>query len=569
MTDLEEKPKKKNSRSERRNRSRRRKQEIRKQKLQALHDAVLHSIPDQYIDLYPRARMMGRHFTVHIGPTNSGKTYDAVQALMKAESGVYLGPLRLLAYEQYENLNRKEVPCNLLTGEERYDTEGAKITASTIEMCDFSRTYDVAVIDEGQMVGDLERGGAWTAAILGLCAEEIHLCASENAEEILLKLIEECDDDYDVVYHERQTPLLVEDRSFRFPGSVQPGDALIVYSRRSVHAVAAELQRHKIPCSMIYGALPYDVRHEQARRFAEGETKVVVATDAIGMGLNMPIRRIVFLEMQKFDGFEKRDLRSDEIKQVAGRAGRYGIYEEGYVSSLGQRPFIRHGLKAKDKPVEKAVISFPESLLDIDASLLDLLKRWAEIPVHEGYMRENPQRAIRLTEIAGEWSKDKYFLYQCITIPFDEKDNRLLSLWREMVQLEAYGETLPFDEYIPYVPKRRQTADDLEKLTQSYARCDLLYSYADKFHHTEAIPDIMEAKRYLSTAIMHVLAKEKLRSRRCRMCGREIPWNYPHAVCERCMSYRRWRRNWEKDLDNDYLPAEAYDTLEDPDEETR
>ena len=113
---------------------------------------------------------------------------------------------------------------------------------STVEIADLKERYDVAVIDECQMMADRERGGAWTAAVLGLCADEIHACASPDAEGLLTRIIRECGDDLTIVRHERMTPLQMEKEAFHFPVSVRPGDALIVFSKARVHAVAAELR---------------------------------------------------------------------------------------------------------------------------------------------------------------------------------------------------------------------------------------------------------------------------------------------------------------------------------------
>ena len=112
-------------------------------------------------------------------------------------------------------------------------------------------------------------------------------------------------------------------------------------------------------CSIIYGALPYDVRYEEARKFREGETDIVVATDAIGMGLNMPVRRIVFLQTDKFDGYERRELYPAEIQQIAGRAGRYGIFDEGYVNTLYDAPLIEEALRMELPQDTEAVVAFP------------------------------------------------------------------------------------------------------------------------------------------------------------------------------------------------------------------
>ncbi|MBR0087684.1 MAG: hypothetical protein IJL98_08115, partial [Lachnospiraceae bacterium] len=290
-----------------------------------LNARVLRAIPDNYIDLFPEARQMKRHFVLHIGPTNSGKTHDAMEALKSAGDGIYLGPLRLLAYEQYDTLNRDGVPCSLVTGEERFDMPGANIQASTIEMLDMDQDYEVAVIDEAQMLSDPDRGGSWTAAVLGVLAPEIHVCAAPGAEDLLVRMINDCGDTYEIVRHQRMTPLICETRRYHMEKNTRKGDALIVFSRSNVHAVAAELHDRGFKTSIIYGALPYDVRHEQARLFSSGQTDVVVATDAIGMGMNLPIRRVVFLESEKFDGIERRPLKPEEIRQIAGRAGRFGV----------------------------------------------------------------------------------------------------------------------------------------------------------------------------------------------------------------------------------------------------
>ena len=512
-----------------------------KKKKPKLEYRLLSAIPDNYIDFYPLAREMNRHFVLHIGPTNSGKTYQAIEALKNARNGVYLAPLRLLAYEQYDAINRDEIPCSMLTGEERIDIEDAQITASTIEMANYSKYYSVAVIDEAQMIADPMRGGSWTSAILGILAEEIHVCASKNAEELLIKLIKDCGDDYRVVYHERKTPLKLDKFSFEFPRDVEKGDALIVFSRRNVHAVASELQDEGIKCSIIYGALPYDVRHRQAELFASGKNDVVVATDAIGMGMNLPIRRIVFLEQQKFDGIEKRELRSDEIKQIAGRAGRYGIYDEGIVTSYGGRKKIKFGLEDADRPLQRAIIDFPETLIGIDAPLSLIIEKWIQIPVQEGYEKALSERELHLCRVLENITQDKEFIYRCITIPFDEENGKLMKMWLKMCQSELKDQGYPVRANIPHIGEK-----SLDILEEQYRICDLLYMYCDRFDRRRRIPDIMRVKSRLSDEIVTLLSKEKLSQRKCRFCGKPLTWNYPYSMCEDCHDRRYgWSERWD------------------------
>lgn len=189
---------------------------ISEEKIRRQREMMLTKIPKRYRDLYPLAREIKRHFILHVGPTNSGKTYEAIKELAKADSGVYLAPLRLLAYENYEKLTEENVKVSMITGEEEIITPGAVVTCSTVEMLNLNERYEVAVIDEAQMITDRDRGGAWTQAILGVCADKVHICLAEQALSIILKLIEECEDSYEIVRHERKTDLRIEKRLFHF-----------------------------------------------------------------------------------------------------------------------------------------------------------------------------------------------------------------------------------------------------------------------------------------------------------------------------------------------------------------
>ena len=212
---------------------------------------------------FPEVRQMHRHFILHIGPTNSGKTYRSLERLKLARNGVYLGPLRLLALEVYEQMKKYKVPCTMRTGQECLEEEGSRVMASTIEMADFDENYDIAVIDEAQLVADHDRGHSWTKAILGLRAPEIHICMSPAAEQAICHLIELCGDDYEAERYERKTDLVCEEHPFVFPDDVQKGDALIAFSKKSVLDVAGRLEEAGINASVIYGSLPPEIRRRQ------------------------------------------------------------------------------------------------------------------------------------------------------------------------------------------------------------------------------------------------------------------------------------------------------------------
>ena len=344
-------------------------------------------------DEYPEARAMRRRFVLHLGGTNTGKTYAGFQRLRQAKTGVYLAPLRLLALEAQETLLDAGVDCSLSTGEEEDIREDDTHLAATAEKLDMKRRWDVAVVDECQMIADRQRGYAWTRAILGVLAPEVHLCAAPEAEQLLIRLIESCGDSWEVEVHRRNTPLVCMTRTVD-PGRVQPGDALITFSKVGVLSVAEDLRRSGKEPAIIYGALPYSTRRRQMEGFLAGEMEYIVSTDAIGMGLNLPIRRIIFMETEKFDGTERRPLKPGEIKQIAGRAGRFGMYNRGYVGATQDLGTIRAGLEAEIPPLEYAVAGFSDLVLQADFDLLEVLTQWNRMPTAEPYRRLDISRYI-------------------------------------------------------------------------------------------------------------------------------------------------------------------------------
>ena len=505
-----------------------------------LHSALLNAIPEHYRDLYPLARAMKRRFILHLGPTNSGKTYDGVHRLRGAQNGIYLGPLRLLAAEQFESLNMADVPCSLVTGEEQIRVPFSRVQSSTVEMADLQAHYDVAVIDECQMIADRDRGGAWTAAILGLCADEIHACASPDAEGLLTKMILDCGDELSIVRHERMTPLEVEKEGFQFPGSVRPGDALIVFSKARVHAVAAELKSRGCRVSLIYGALPPDVRRDQAERFHRGDTDVVVSTDAIAMGMNLPIERVVFLESEKYDGDVTRTLTDAEIKQIAGRAGRYGIYDVGYVNAFGFKGLVARALNKPLYPLTEAIIRFPESLLGIPLPLTQILNQWIAMQDKSNFSKASTLRMETLAKMMETPRTNKELLYRFICIPFDEADPDLLARWKAMYHAESQQEHIDALLEIPGLMNPEDCGIDmLDSLEADYRRCDLYYNYVRLFlPDPEAILDeIQRRKDLISQGIIHILSTQKLQQKTCRSCKKRLPWNWPYSLCDAC--YRK------------------------------
>jgi ATP-dependent RNA helicase SUPV3L1/SUV3 len=298
-----------------------------------------------YPDTFQKARRLQRTVTLYVGPPNSGKTHAAFERLAQALDGAYLAPLRLLALEGRDRLVARGVPCSLLTGEENVPAAQARVVSSTIEMVSTNTPIDVAVIDEAQMIFDNSRGWAWTQAIVAVPAKEVIIICSAYAVQAIENLLGLCGERCTVRNFERMqhVQLLAQPVAM---SQLKLGDAVVAFSRRDVLMLRDQIAAQGHPVSVIYGALPPEVRRREAERFASGESHILVATDAIGMGLNLPIRRVLFSTLAKFDGQGDRELTESEVHQIAGRAGRYGIHEEGFVGVLAEaEPTAMRALK--------------------------------------------------------------------------------------------------------------------------------------------------------------------------------------------------------------------------------
>lgn len=288
---------------------------------------------------FPFARAMKRKIIYHCGPTNSGKTYNALQRFTDAEKGIYCSPLRLLAMEVFDKVNALGVYCSLHTGQERKYVPFSNHVACTVEMVSTDELYDVAVIDEIQMMADTYRGYAWTRALLGLKADEIHLCGDPSVLNMVRKICSETGDELYENHYERFKPLVVEAKTLLGDlRNVRSGDCVVAFSRREIFEVKLAIEKHtNHRCCVIYGALPPETRRQQANLFndQDNEFDVLVASDAVGMGLNLNIRRVVFYSLSKYNGDRIIPVPPSQVKQIAGRAGRRGsVYPDGLTTTL-------------------------------------------------------------------------------------------------------------------------------------------------------------------------------------------------------------------------------------------
>lgn len=453
-------------------------------------------------DEYREARGMRRKFVIHLGDTNTGKTYNAIQRLKECDKGVYLSPLRILALENYERLNNEGVLCDLQTGEEELITEGATHVSCTIEKLDLKRQYDVAVIDEIQMIDDSQRGAAWSRALLGVRAKEIHVCGASNSREILEEIINDCGDPYEIIEYKRRIPLEVQDKAFNY-NEVEEGDAIVVFSKKRVLELAEEYSSKGIKASLIYGDLPPEVRRKQYEQFVNKETKILITTDAIGMGVNLPIRRIIFLSVKKFDGEEVRFLTSQEVKQIAGRAGRQGIYDVGYVASVGNNAeVIKDKLVREDKIITEAVIGPSDAILRIKTlPLIEKLALWSTRKEALPYYRKmdisdyiivlDRLKKYRLRETI-EWS--------LLKVPFDVTSDEL------MEQFLFYVDEL-FVAENDVISRPTILGGTLDELEIYYQKINMYYSFCKGFNLEFDVQWIYDERLKISEEINEILVR--------------------------------------------------------------
>ncbi|KAI0889017.1 P-loop containing nucleoside triphosphate hydrolase protein [Annulohypoxylon maeteangense] len=337
---------------------------------------------------FPATRALQRTIYLHVGPTNSGKTYNALKALENAKSGIYSGPLRLLAHEVYSRFLAKGKNCALITGEEQRipEDDDNYFRSCTVEMTPLNLLVDVAVIDEIQMIGDAERGWAWTQAFLGVQAKEVHLCGEERIVDLIQSLCALIGDKCVVTRYKRLNPLETMEKSIGSLKNLEKGDAVVTFSRLSIHTLKKQIEDATgRRCAMIYGSLPPETRAQQASLFNDpnSDYDFLVASDAIGMGLNLEIRRVVFEQTHKRSKSGYRQLSTSEIKQIGGRAGRFRTARQaanpelelsqpikamqpGLVTALddGNLQTIKAAFNREPEPIRTAGIQPPPSAIE-------------------------------------------------------------------------------------------------------------------------------------------------------------------------------------------------------------
>ena len=492
-------------------------------------------------NLFPLARELKRKIIFHVGPTNSGKTYQALKQLKEATTGYYLAPLRLLALEGYENLKKEGVSVSLITGEEEIIDEESTHISSTIEMMNAAVDVDVCVIDEIQMISDRDRGWAWANALMGVPAKKVILTGSLNALHAIEELCEYLGESLEVIHFERKNELEMMKHSTSMK-NIEPQTAVVAFSRRDVLSLKQQLsERYSV--SVVYGNLSPEVRREEARRFREGESQILVSTDAIAMGLNLPIKTLLFAKDNKFDGLRRRELLPTEVSQIAGRAGRYGFEEKGYVGTLEDNALetITSAFYAPLPDIQLPVsvmaslehVMLIGEILETD-NILDILAFFADNMEFEGpFVAANIDSMLEIATIVSEYTLDLKTRFFLSCAPASISSPYIESVFHRYIkQIEAGGQVL----YIPPrdLPAFAQTNDMLlnaeDRVREISLYLWLSFKFPDIFQDTK---QAIAARVRLNNFIENSLRQGHF-TKQCRKCGKVLDFSYRFSICDSC-----------------------------------
>lgn len=517
-------------------------------------------ILDSYTETFQCSPRESTKYTIISGPTNSGKTHDAIEILKNTQNGIYLSPLRLLAWEVYERLRAAGVPVSLVTGEEKIIDPCAVVVCSTVEMFLSERRYDIIVLDEVQMVADRQRGGYWTDVLLNGDADNFYILCAPYIKNLLQRFLEGIGRRITVVEKERLCNLEFLTREFTLQ-SIPKRSILIAFSRHGVLALA-DMLRKKHKCSVIYGGLPPQVRRLQAERFMSGETDICVATDAIGMGLNLPAEYVIFNELEKFDGISVRRLKPREFHQIAGRSGRFGLHDVGYVAKISGGKKIRKDYEYLSKSIPAEITTFVvnptwDVISQMGGTLSSRLQTWHKFfTPPEYFVKRDVKDLLGACSVIQQYQFDLLVQWKLCFAPIDSKNTTpFAGLVQQLYHEQAVS--------IPHIVE----SDSLELLESQLKELDLFIWFTHHFAHSNEDFDLaMDKKEKIATQIDTILVSKRIK-RSCRNCGRKMPITFPYPICDGCYrnsrswnDYDEWDDDWDDDEDEEEEEEEEWES---------
>lgn len=418
-------------------------------------------------------------------------------------------------------------------------------------MLDFETRTEVTVIDEVHMIGDQQRGSAWVQAILGAPSDEVWMLGPPEAEQTVIELAKYLGEPLEIIRTDRLTQLQIDNSPTQL-NLIPDQSAIIAFSRRAVLDIAAELKStYGRDCAVVYGSLSPEVRKQQAERFRSGEANIIVATDAIAMGLNLPVKGVYFSDKWKWNGTKDELLPRDLVWQIAGRAGRYGLHEVGTVGAIDSSTlsFVQKMLDERPKPVEQKYAHGPswplvktlseklpsESLTKI----LSVFQRDLTLSSDRRFYPSLSQDQARLATIVDQHQlclRDRLTLSMA---PVPKQKDDFAIEYTGFVQAVSSRTIVPVSSLSRYFSNNH----DIDQVHAEYAvkiltlYCWLHYRYPDIFPEIQlAIINIEKLNKSIGKHL------RKFRRRLCNECSDPLPWKHPHGTCESCYRSSRYLR---------------------------
>jgi len=361
--------------------------------------------------------MTKNKITAVLGPTNTGKTFLAIETMLSFESGMIGFPLRLLAREVYDKIIEKTDPIKvaLITGEEKIIPSNAKYFLCTVESMPVDKNLEFVAVDEIQMCSDNERGHIFTDRLLNLRGEKLTMFMGSNT---IKKLISKLNEDVEFINKERLSKLTYV--GHKKISRIERKSAIIAFSAEEVYAIAELIRKQKGGAAIVMGSLSPKTRNAQVNLYQSSDVDYLVATDAIGMGINMDLDNVYFSNLKKYDGKKLRRLNLAEIGQISGRAGRYlndGVF--GITGDCGKINAEEVNLIENHKFEEIRTLFWRNFNLNF-SSISSLLKSLEERP-NKDWLR-------RIQECEDE-KVLKYFLKDFRDQKIIQNENGLKLLW--------------------------------------------------------------------------------------------------------------------------------------------
>ena len=406
-----------------------------------------------------------------LGPTNTGKTFVAIEKMLKYESGIFGFPLRLLAREVYDKCVTRVGPDKvaLITGEEKIIPGAADYFICTVESMPKDKSVDFVGIDEIQMCADKERGHIFTDRLLNFRGKKLTMfLGSQVMQGVINELIE------NVIFEKKERFSKLTYGGFKKISRLERKSAIIAFSIEDVYAIAELIRRQKGGAAVVMGSLSPKTRNSQVELYQSGDVDYLVATDAIGMGLNMDINEIYFSNLKKFDGKKTRRLNLIEISQIAGRAGRFK--NDGFFGTTGDCEVLNsdeiENIEKHNLP-ETKMIYWRNSELNFE-NPNKLINSLEQRPVNKSLIRTQDsldesvlRHFLKLGSNNILYHKNLELLWECCQIPDFEK--------------KAYGQHINIiDKVFKYLSTRKKMIpndymkEQLKGLEKEHGNIDVL-----------------------------------------------------------------------------------------------